>query len=55
MEDDQNQKPEGPTQSEPDSWPADERPRVPPAARPELLNPQTEGIDRAPEIKKKEE
>lgn len=41
------------TPSEPESDPGttNDRPQIPSNPRPELLNPQTEGLDRAPEIK----
>lgn len=54
MEDNEEPKPENPTQPEPHSQPTGARPQIPSEPRPEFINPQTEGIDRVPEVKKEE-
>jgi hypothetical protein len=54
MGDDEGRRTESPPEQEPSS-PTDDRPQIPQISRPELDNYQTEGIDRAPEIKKIEE
>jgi len=53
MEDDDKPKPEPPAQPEQDPSSSDDGLRIPTQTRPELLNPQTEGLDRIPEIKEK--
>ena len=54
MEDNEEPKPESPTQPEPGSQPTGERPQIPQNPRPELEDPQTKGKDRVPEVKKEE-
>lgn len=54
MEDDKNPGSEGSTEQDPTSQQTGDRIGIPQTADPELGNLQTEGINRAPEVKKEE-